>query len=499
MKHVQGFATAAALFALLFALFARPLPAVAVVGWSLTAQPLTMPADKETDVRFRLTDTALLGDVGCLRLTVPSSMDVRDAQIVRKSVSGDWDVNTSGGSLFETVEVSADSSSARLQHNDWVEFDVTFRPRTVGVQVATGNVHADEDCDGLTLYLPIPLTFIVQPALPTPTLPIPTLPLPTLPLPTATPRPTPSPTPKPTPSPTPSPTPKPTPSPTPSPTPRPPTPTPRPTATATPRPPTPTPSPTPRPPTPTLPLPTLPLPTLPLPTLPLPTPMPTPVPTPRPWPTAVPTPAPTPLPWPTPPATPRPPTPTPAPTATLAPTATPAPGTTPAPTATPVQPGVTPTPIPGSSAPPTGGPTPAPVSSTDPGSSPSPATPDPNASPTPDSGIILPPPPDGQNPPAAGPTVVSDVRYQVPTYLFPSRTTTVTVPVGDLVRLDSPGSWFIPALVTGVPGLLLIMLMVGNVLLGVSWLPNVGRLLGPEPDEPDDDDHLWWAAGRPLS
>ena len=68
-----------------------------------------------------------------------------------------------------------------------------------------------------------------------------------------------------------------------------------------------------------------------------------------------------------------------------------------------------------------------------------------------------------------------------------------------MLTMDAPVSWFIPGLVTGVPGLLIILLVMGNVVLGVSWLPGVGRLLGPEPDQPDDDDHVWWAAGRPLA
>jgi hypothetical protein len=46
------------------------------------------------------------------------------------------------------------------------------------------------------------------------------------------------------------------------------------------------------------------------------------------------------------------------------------------------------------------------------------------------------------------------------------------------------------------------MLMIGIValqlVLGVSWLPGLGRLLGPEPDRPDDESHLWWANGKPT-
>lgn len=91
--------------------------------------------------------------------------------------------------------------------------------------------------------------------------------------------------------------------------------------------------------------------------------------------------------------------------------------------------------------------------------------------------------------------------YVVPAVLYPSNASqqTISVPLDAFARTESAAGWFVPGLVTGVPGLLLILLVLGNVLLGVSWVPNVSRLLGPEPDEPDDDEHLWWASGRPLS
>jgi hypothetical protein len=90
--------------------------------------------------------------------------------------------------------------------------------------------------------------------------------------------------------------------------------------------------------------------------------------------------------------------------------------------------------------------------------------------------------------------------YDLPAALYPSNAgqQAVAVPFSALMTAGSPETWIIPGLVTGVPALLLIVLVLGNVLLGASWVPNVGRLLGPEPYVPDDDDHLWWAAGRPL-
>ena len=67
-----------------------------------------------------------------------------------------------------------------------------------------------------------------------------------------------------------------------------------------------------------------------------------------------------------------------------------------------------------------------------------------------------------------------------------------------VAALGAPASWFIPALVTGVPGFLIILLVAAHVVIGASGLSTVGRMLGAEPDEPDDDAHIWWAAGRPI-
>lgn len=60
-------------------------------------------------------------------------------------------------------------------------------------------------------------------------------------------------------------------------------------------------------------------------------------------------------------------------------------------------------------------------------------------------------------------------------------------------------SWFVPGLVVGVPGLLLILIVTAHVALGAAWVPNVGRLLGPAPPERPTDEHLWWAAGGPIT
>jgi len=70
--------------------------------------------------------------------------------------------------------------------------------------------------------------------------------------------------------------------------------------------------------------------------------------------------------------------------------------------------------------------------------------------------------------------------------------------VRSLAALSSSQVWFVPALVTGVPGLLILLLVLANTLLGMSWIPGIGRLLGPEPSPPHEDQQLWWAGGRPT-
>ena len=79
-----------------------------------------------------------------------------------------------------------------------------------------------------------------------------------------------------------------------------------------------------------------------------------------------------------------------------------------------------------------------------------------------------------------------------------SSTSTTRDVVDTVVTVDQPVSWFIPAAAAGVPGILIIAIVAVQLLLGVSWLPSLGRLLGPVPDRPDEDTHLWWANGRPV-
>ena len=227
---------------LLATLLAWPSPVSAVVGWSLVAHPLTLKVDRETNVTMRVTDTLQPGDIGCVHVDVPVALDVRDAWLMQQSGVSGWQVDASGGGDFEQVE--AHGGNGKLGDGDWVEFIIKLRPQQLGLFVITATVFADADCRGLSLYLPIPLTFVVEltgpistpiktPA-PTPTK-IPT-PIPT---PTKTPTPTQSPPPTPTHAPTPTPTRPPAPTATPTPTPTrisTPTPTPTPTVTVTPSP-----------------------------------------------------------------------------------------------------------------------------------------------------------------------------------------------------------------------------------------------------------------------
>ncbi|HEY7132945.1 MAG TPA: Ig-like domain-containing protein [Candidatus Limnocylindrales bacterium] len=210
----------------------------------------------------------------------------------------------------------------------------------------------------------------------------------------------------------------------------------KPAATPTPTPtPRPTPTPTPRPslPLPSLPLPSLPLPSLPLPTLPLPT-----------------------LPLPT-----------------LFPTPTPAPTRTPAPTGIPA--GATPTPAPGAATPtaPTataGAGTPSPGASTPPGGIPSAGTATPTPAGPPGGGTTT-----GGGPGAGGAQPPIDEGVVVGPLQAPPIDDLVDV---NVVGLDGLIEWAVPSLILSVPGLLLILAVVAQAVVGTLWVPIVRRWLG---------------------
>ena len=367
----------------LWALAATPQGASALLGWSLTAKPLAVPAGKETDVQLRLSDTAAEFDIACLLLAIPEPMDVRDVDLVATSVSGEWDINASGGDPAR-VEVFDKDGDGALHSGDWVDFVVRVRPEGLIPSIWTGNVFADADCEGPKVLPSVVIEIVV--------------------LPIATPRPTATPSAVPTPRLT-----MPVPSSLPSVTPT--------------------------------------LPPTALPTLP---------------PTVIPT---------------RPPTATP----TLPPIRTPSPSPTPTQTAA-----LTPSP----SATTAAGPTPSPQPVAAPTDTPDTGAPDSSPGRSTEAPGVVPPvgpaaPPDPEEPaPSPG--------YELPDSLYDLGDTSVSVQ-------EPSSTWIIPALVTGVPGLLVLVLVIGHIFLGLSWLPGVGRLLGPTPEEVDDRRHVWWAAGRPIN
>lgn len=58
--------------------------------------------------------------------------------------------------------------------------------------------------------------------------------------------------------------------------------------------------------------------------------------------------------------------------------------------------------------------------------------------------------------------------------------------------------WLIPALSAGVPGLIVLLLVAVQLVLGRAVSPHLRWLLGSEPPELPEGDHTWWAAGRPV-
>jgi len=214
-------------------------------------------------------------------------------------------------------------------------------------------------------------------------------------------------------------------------------------------------------------------------------PAPTPTPAPTPAPTPVPTPRPTPTPAPTPTPTPKP---TPVPTST--PAGSNPPGSTPAPTASPR---VTPAP---SSDPPTSSPSPAPRTD-------GPATTEPSASGSPEGspGASEGPAVAASDHPAPSPSrervdgpvteggyvASGGLSHPTGTSLAPapeqhrwtvgSAADPVRVDVGT-VALGVDWQYSIPALAIGVPGALVVILVLLQIAVGSFWLPLVSRHLG---------------------
>jgi Bacterial Ig domain len=219
---------------------------------------------------------------------------------------------------------------------------------------------------------------------------------------------------------------------------------------------------------------------------PTPTPSPTPAPTSTPTPTPKPTPTPTPTPSPTPAATP---TPTPAPTAS--PTPTPAATSSPAPTPT--------MPV---------GSTPLPTLPALPSVLPPVGSILPSLAPTP-TGLPVPtgsPGPSGTSSPSGAPSTGSPGGPTVggggiassggggttgPSEQPPALQAAAPFTIGDpgdagTVELDastvgfSSFEWAVPALVLTVPGLLLVLAVAVEALIGLAWIPVARRWVGEE-------------------
>ncbi|HYU49481.1 MAG TPA: Ig-like domain-containing protein [Candidatus Limnocylindria bacterium] len=208
------------------------------------------------------------------------------------------------------------------------------------------------------------------------------------------------------------------------------------------------------------------------------TPTPTPKPAPTPSPTPAPTPAPTPSPTPAPtPAPTPPPTSTPGPTATpsrtATPTATPSAGPTAAPTASP---GTTPAPTgtagPGGTANPSGSPQPpGPGGSTAPSGAPPGGSPQPSSVPIGPGSITVPPTGGG----TVGGGTPGGASLSVPDIAIDEGIT-----IGDLglTFQISPFAWLVPSFFLGLPGLLLILIVLAQMGTGATFLVLTRRSLG---------------------
>jgi hypothetical protein len=176
-----------------------------------------------------------------------------------------------------------------------------------------------------------------------------------------------------------------------------------------------------------------------------------------------------------PPATPAPtphPTPTPRPTATPPPSVVPIPTLPPLPTFPPLPslgPGPTPTPTPRPS--PSGSPRPGATPSASPTPTPTPTT----AGPIAPGGPLTSPRPDPSGPPRppAAPAAPAEAPFTLPS-------------IDDGAQLDfdtgavSFGSfeWAVPALVLTVPGILIVIAVLVQTMIGLAWLPVARRWLG---------------------
>jgi hypothetical protein len=208
---------------------------------------------------------------------------------------------------------------------------------------------------------------------------------------------------------------------------------------------------------------------------PTPTPTPPPTPAPTPKPTSTPTPTPTATPGPTPTPTPRPtstatpgPTPTPTPRRTTLPTLSPLPTVPPVPTLPPIgspSPGTTPTGTPS--------PTPTPRPTADPAAA---AASTPTAQPS-DPGVGGGPVTSSSGDSGNGASTPPPANHEEPfTVNGPDLDGTVELDASSITLVGF--EWAVPALVLTVPGLLLIIAVAVETMIGLAWLPVARRWVG---------------------
>jgi Bacterial Ig domain len=204
---------------------------------------------------------------------------------------------------------------------------------------------------------------------------------------------------------------------------------------------------------------------------PTPTPTPAPTPTPTPKPTSTPKPTPTTTPGPTPTPTPRPtstatpgPTPTPTPRPTTLPTLSPLPTVPPVPTLPPIgspSPGTTPTGTPS--------PTPTPRPTADPAAAAAGTPTDPRAG----GGPVAPTSGGSGGGDSTPPPAIHEEPFAVN---GPDRGGTVELDASSITLVGF--EWAVPALVLTVPGLLLIIAVAVETMIGLAWLPVARRWVG---------------------
>ncbi|HEX5579787.1 MAG TPA: hypothetical protein VFY43_08990 [Candidatus Limnocylindria bacterium] len=178
MRRALGGLTAALVMA------AMPQAAAALPVWSFVMTPLTVTVGQATVFTMTATNVAGPDDLGCVRVTVPSSFTINAVGDPAATNGEDWQATLNSS----TVWVQSLSGGGRLEVGDSVTFPVTATPTVAGVTSWANRAQRHQDCSGVSEFgAPVQVV-----ALPT----IVATPAPTI-QPTPTPRPTPTPIPLP--------------------------------------------------------------------------------------------------------------------------------------------------------------------------------------------------------------------------------------------------------------------------------------------------------------